>query len=34
LDGSVGFIKDSDSLDAMRALYTRKHAEIVSSDSH
>jgi hypothetical protein len=34
MDGSVDFIKDSVSLGAMRALCTRNHAEIVSSDSH
>jgi hypothetical protein len=33
MDGSVGFIKDSVSLDAMRALCTCNHAEIVASNS-
>jgi prepilin-type N-terminal cleavage/methylation domain-containing protein/prepilin-type processing-associated H-X9-DG protein len=34
MDGSVRFIKDSVSLDTMRALCTRNYAEIVSSDSY
>jgi len=34
MDASVRFIKDSVSLDTMRALCTRNYAEIVSSDSY